>query len=191
MPATANATRLHYKITPTTVGGRFPAIPPNSVPDRIIEVTNPIAAATPEAAQEICLANPSTPQCPVDQNAATNALQLQQSLCNQQDAGALCLFSERIETPGWDRLSNFEGIVPVQPHPGTEVVYYLNYQSQEGTYADDYEYTLDRLVAIRKARRTPPATTGRWTTRRSSSPCRSTPPAPTSMIRLPWAPPRA
>jgi hypothetical protein len=148
LPATANATRLHYKVTPTINGGRFPAIPPNLPADRTVVVTNPIAAATPEIAQEICTANPATSQCPVDINGAPDAVQLQQTLCNQGDAGALCLFSRRLETPpisgndGWPNLKNFEGIVPVQPHPGSSVVYYIDYQSREGTYADDFDYTL-------------------------------------------------
>jgi len=132
---------LHYRVTPTNNGGRFPSIPPNQPGDRIVEVMNPVAAPDPISAQEICLAIPSTQQCPTDPNAPQNAIALQQSLCNQGDAGALCLFSERLETPGWDKLSNFEGIVPIQPHAGT-TVYYIDYQSQEGTYADDLDYSL-------------------------------------------------
>jgi hypothetical protein len=149
LPTSANATRLHYKVTPLTSGGRFPAIPPYQPPDRIVEVTSPVIAATPNIAQQICLANPPDIQCPVDINAPPNALALQASLCNQGDGGALCLFSERLETPptsagqdGWPNLSNFEGIVPVEPHPGGPVIYYVDYQSQEGTYADDLDYTL-------------------------------------------------
>jgi hypothetical protein len=140
-PEPSTATRLHYKITPTMTGGRFPSIPPSQPGDRIVEITNPVQASDPISAQQICLANPATAQCPVDVNAATAALMLQASLCNQGDGGALCLFSEREETPGWDKLSNFEGIIPIVPHAGT-VTYYIDYQSQEGTYADDFDYTI-------------------------------------------------
>jgi hypothetical protein len=134
------ATRLHYKVTPTTNGGRFPSIPPLQPGNRIVEITTPVIASDPLTAQQICLANPAT-QCPVDTNASNIALMLQAALCNQGDGGALCLYSERQEAPGWDRLSNFEGIIPIQPHTGP-VTYYLNYQSQEGTYADDLDYTV-------------------------------------------------
>ncbi len=139
----STATRLHYRFTPTTNGGRFPSIPPQQPGDRLVEITNPVIPpdGNPQTAQEICLANPATPQCPVDTNASTVALMLQASLCNQGDAGALCLFSERQETPGWDKISNFEGIIPIVPHTGS-ATYYIDYQSQEGTYADDFDYTL-------------------------------------------------
>jgi hypothetical protein len=142
LPASASSTRLHYLITPLTTGGRFASIPPNQPGDRIVEVSSPVIAATSMIAQEICLANPPTTQCPVDLNAPQSALNLQASLCDQGDAGALCLFSERLETPGWDKLSNFEGIVPIPPHPGAAAIYYVDYQSQEGTYADDLDYTV-------------------------------------------------
>jgi len=148
-PTTNNATRLLYKITTTTNGGRYPPILdtvggtlPN--PDRAIELTNAIAGG-PAA----CLDD--TNQCPQDPllTAGSPADLLRTSLCSgglNSDGGSLCLLSFReegmSELAGFKNLENFEGIIQIPPTSAQGATFYLDYQSYGGTYCDDLDYTL-------------------------------------------------
>ncbi len=148
-PTPGNATRLHYKITPTTNGGRYPPILDNRggllpYPDRAIELTNLIAS------ESACLQDKV--QCPEDPLTAAPGSTLDllhASLCSggvNGDGGALCLLSFRdegnSEPAGFKNLENFEGIIQIPPTSAQGATFYLDYQSYSGTYCDDLDYTL-------------------------------------------------
>ncbi len=120
IPATpANATRLHYKITPSSNGGRYPPIldvvgtNPLPNPDRAIELTNLMSSPS------VCLDD--TVQCPVDPLLVSGSQidLLRASLCSggaDGDGGALCLLGyrdeENSELAGFTNLENFGGDHP-------------------------------------------------------------------------------
>ncbi len=177
------ATRLHYKITPTTNGGRYPPIfdvigtNPLPTPDRSVELTNLVASQT------ACLQDQL--QCPEDTLTAPPSSQLDllhASLCSGSDGGALCLLGFREEgtsaLAGFKNLQNFEGIIQIPPQAGPST-FYLDYQSFSGTsLRTTSDPTRSRSTGRPRGPRTTPAITARSRPRFRMDPWARAPPSP-------------
>jgi hypothetical protein len=133
---------LHYKVTPTNNGGRFPALPTNPV--------RQLFAYTPAPDTATCL-NPDAGVCLISAANGSTSQSIAIGACSE--VPAKCLQSYRIESlpntapPDLTNLKNFEGNLQVPPHGGS-VTYYFYLQSSgdpsqnNGYWADDKDYTL-------------------------------------------------
>jgi hypothetical protein len=135
---------LHYKLTPGTTGGRYPALPTN--PSRTLFVY------TPAPDPSTCLAQDPT-VCLISADGGT-ALAIAESSCNESPSK--CLQSYRLEVlpqpdgglPFLSNLKNFEANLQVPPHAAA-VTYYFFLQAvgfdpsnNNGYWADDKDYSV-------------------------------------------------
>ena len=135
---------LHYKLTPGTTGGRFPALP--TTPSRTLFVYT----QTPDTTS--CLAQDPT-VCLISADGGT-ALAIAESSC--AESPSKCLQSYRLEVlpqpdggiPFLSNLKNFEANLQVPPHAAA-VTYYFFLQAvgfdpsnNNGYWADDKDYSV-------------------------------------------------
>lgn len=142
-------TVLRFKVTPSGVRGRFDPLP--GLVDRETHVyTQVTGGATPQANVTTCKTDRNV--CPkgVDprdrpKDGGVWFLQgLVDGYCSSLDPAnpPLCLWAYRVETDRQPSLRNFEGRLPVAPHP--QNARYLIEVLDDGTnWADDQDYVLE------------------------------------------------
>lgn len=137
----ASPTLLHYRLVPTTTGGRFPPLPVTR--DRELRVFT-VDTGTPLADRQLaCRTDPAT--CPRDTEGRAGLEDLLDTFCGYDPPH--CLRSSRMEVPEVPQFSslanlrNFEGVLQVPPHAAT-VRYYVLVQDLGNDYADDLDYRL-------------------------------------------------
>lgn len=133
LPAQSQPTSLHWKVTPGTAGGRFPALPGEL--DRQVRVLQDVVGAN---ASSLCKDDSNT--CP--KNYENNPLN--QSLVEGYCAGATprCLYAARQENLQFQALRNFEGVLQIPPHSGSVSLYFL-IEDKKNDWADDKDYSID------------------------------------------------
>jgi hypothetical protein len=133
---------LHYKLTPGTTAGRFPALP--SSPNRTL-FTYTEAPSTPS-----CLADAGV--CVISASPGSTSLAIAQGACSESPPKCLQSYRQEIGAnagiPFLVNLKNFESNLQVPPHAAS-VTYYFFLQAagsdpdiNNGYWADDRDYTV-------------------------------------------------
>ena len=132
--ASAGPHLLHYRVTPSTAPARFPPVP--GIKDRHLQITTEVPAGSESACAAgdagVCII--SAAQSNFNYPNATN-------LC--QASTPQCLQSARYEnsTPKFQNLANFEGVLQVPPHAGSQDYFFL-FEDEGTNWADDTDYTI-------------------------------------------------
>lgn len=129
-------TVLHYKVTPTTNGGRFATLPGRM--DRMVRVFLPVTQGATEAErQNACRTNANV--CPRKDNDDDQTRSTVDAYCGLSPPR--CMISSREEMPKFTNLRNFEGAIPLPPHASTMRLYVL-VEDEGSNWADDLDYQL-------------------------------------------------
>ncbi|MBI3184055.1 MAG: cell-cell cohesion protein MtsF [Myxococcales bacterium] len=135
LAATSRPTVFYYKVTPSSTGGRFPALP--GAVDRQLRVFTVVnQGATLADRIQACKTNDNV--CPrKEAGDFTNGLI--DDYCSLTPPR--CMRSSREEDSDFANIRNFEGALPVAPHSSTVRTYVL-FEDESNDYADDKEFQL-------------------------------------------------